>query len=206
MEHASDPVVFDAAVHGKRRADAGGASTPEPSADAAGDDLDAQGGTTDVTDGGRAASADSGLTDPADGGPAIGASCGADELACGNRCIPAIEPIASSVQSRIFATSCGLSSSCHQGISAKEGLDLSTLDGIAAAVGSSSQQKPGALVIAPGDAAASYLIAKLRGVGIAERSSTGQPTSAMPPAPNEPLCEAKIAAIEEWINTGAPFE
>ncbi|RMG27400.1 MAG: hypothetical protein D6732_20110, partial [Methanobacteriota archaeon] len=57
-----------------------------------------------------------------------------------------------------------------------------------------SQQKPGEILVVPGDANASYLIKKLRGFDIVgERMPRG----------SAPLPNAAIDSIAAWINNGA---
>ena len=57
------------------------------------------------------------------------------------------------------------------------------------------------MLIKPGDAANSYLVNKMRGENMSPVSSTGKAAGIMPP--NNPLCEPKIKAVEDWINAGA---
>ena len=75
---------------------------------------------------------------------------------------------------------------CHMGAAAKEELHLDTIEGLMAG------SEHGAMVV-PGDAAGSQLIKNLRGVDGAERM----------PYARDPLAEADIKLIEDWINAGA---
>lgn len=74
---------------------------------------------------------------------------------------------------------------CHSGADAKEELELDTIAGLMAG------SEHGEMVV-PGDAAASHLIKSLRGDGV-------EPM----PYKQDPLSEADIKLIEEWINAGA---
>jgi hypothetical protein len=62
---------------------------------------------------------------------------------------------------------------------------------------------PALSIIEAGKPEDSYIINKLRGMNIAEEGSTGVTATQMPPPPSSPLCEEKIALIEEWIANGA---
>ena len=75
---------------------------------------------------------------------------------------------------------------CHVGEAAREELQLDTIEGLMAG------SEHGAMVV-PGDAAGSQLIKNLRGVDGAERM----------PYLRDPLAEADIKLIEDWINAGA---
>ncbi|MCG8555997.1 MAG: hypothetical protein MJD61_12030 [Proteobacteria bacterium] len=159
--------------------------------------LDAGGGA-----GGRGSDAASDAP-PGEPGSDAGA-CGAGQTRCGKRCIDPITPDIQSLHKSIFKTSCGLSTSCHAGGSAKEGLRMATVsDVFDTAVRQPSRQRPAVAIIEPGDPGKSYLLNKLSGMDIAARGSTGIPATAMPPPPNGMLCEHKIRMIEQWIAQGA---
>jgi hypothetical protein len=133
-----------------------------------------------------------------------GVGCPPGQVLCG-RCMEAFAPTASVLHTRIFTRSCALSGACHTGRAAQEGLSLASIDEtLRTAVAQPSKQAPSRLLIAPGSPADSYLVDKLRGHAMAARSSTGSVSTRMPPPPSEPLCEAKIQAIEAWIAAGAP--
>ena len=166
--------------------DAGSDATPPPvTADAGGHDAGV----------GDAASA----VDAAPARP----SCGADEMPCGDECIPVIEPKLAAIESRIFAVSCGLSTSCHRPPSAKEGLDLSTADSTFSFVDQPASQMPSAKLFDTGSPEDSYVLRKLRGMRIAEKATTGVAATQMPPPPSTPLCAEKIDVIEAWVRAGA---
>ena len=74
---------------------------------------------------------------------------------------------------------------CHAGADAKEELSLETIEGLMAG------SEHGAMVV-PGDAAASHIIKALRGDGAVRM-----------PYLRDPLTEADIKLIEDWINAGA---
>jgi len=74
---------------------------------------------------------------------------------------------------------------CHAGADAKEELALDTIEGLMAG------SEHGAMVV-PGDAATSQLIKNLRGDGAVRM-----------PYLRDPLAEADIKLIEDWINAGA---
>lgn len=87
---------------------------------------------------------------------------------------------------------------CHEpGGSVGMVLDLSG-DAYAAIVGVASMQAPGLSLVEPGDPAASYLVAKLRGTQIAAGGVGGQM-----PVGVDPLPEETIAQVEAWIAAGA---
>jgi hypothetical protein len=136
---------------------------------------------------------------------AEGTACPEQQVSCDGTCIDPIVPRADVLQQRVFARSCALSSSCHSGAAAPEELRLGSVDDLfATAVGESSRQAPTWLLIEPGQPQDSYLIRKLRNVELAAQSSSGAPSTSMPPPPNAALCEPKIRAIEAWILMGAP--
>lgn len=113
----------------------------------------------------------------------------------GTTCNDRIAPTTANVAS-ILQRSCGLASSCHAGINAQAGLDLSTLDAVfLTAVGHPSSQVPELSVIAPGRPEQSYLLRKVRNL-----QTVG---TAMPPPPSARFCDAKVTAIEAWIREGA---
>jgi hypothetical protein len=144
---------------------------------------------------------DASTTSILDAGPALdaGSGCPLGQVLCG-RCMAAFVPSGAEIQLRIFSRSCALSSACHAGNAAQAGLSLASIEEVLrTAVGQRSKQQPARMLIAPGDPAASYLIDKLRGHQAA-------PTSRMPPPPSEPLCAAKIEALEAWIAAGARNE
>jgi hypothetical protein len=134
-----------------------------------------------------------------------GASCPAPQVSCGGACLDPIAPRADVILERVLQRSCALSSSCHSGAAAPEGLRLDSIDELfATAVGEPSRQLPTLSLVAPGRPQDSYLIRKLRGMELAAQSSAGAPSTAMPPPPSAALCEPKIQTLESWIRMGAP--
>ena len=193
-----DAVVADAAVHDAQTADAGrDASAPSSTKDAEpiGEDED-DAGRASID--GPAGSTDAGT----DAGPPP-LKCSDGEMPCDDDCIDEIAPTLEQVHQRIFARSCALSTSCHTGSAAKEGLDLGTVESTLTFVGQESAQQPSLSIIEAGQPGESYLVKKLRGTDIAEKSSTGAAATQMPPPPSRPLCDAKIDVIEAWIAAGA---
>lgn len=156
-----------------------------------------------VSDAGDAGGAiDAGMPDAA--AAPTGPLCDDSEMPCGEDCILRIEPTLDDLQKRIFGVSCGLSTSCHSGSSAKEGLDLSTAAATFSFVGEPSTQMPSAELFDESSPEDSYVLRKLRGMRIADESSTGVKATQMPPPPSTPLCAEKIDMIEAWVRAGAP--
>ncbi|MBI2572124.1 MAG: hypothetical protein HYV63_34370 [Candidatus Schekmanbacteria bacterium] len=100
------------------------------------------------------------------------------------------------INSSIFQARCALSG-CH-GQNPSAGLSLASGNAYDNLVNQRSSQVPALFRVAPGDAASSYLIHKLRGTA----GSVGGEASQMP-LDGTPLSEADIAAIEAWIDNGA---
>ena len=86
---------------------------------------------------------------------------------------------------------------CHAPGGQAEFLDYST-DSFAAIVGVGSTGAVGVNLVEPGDSANSYLLAKLRGTQV-DLGGTG----AQMPFGLDPLAEADLALIEQWIDEGA---
>jgi hypothetical protein len=133
----------------------------------------------------------------------MGRHCPDGEMPCDRDCIPVIEPTLEDLQKRVFGGSCGLSSSCHMGVSPKEGLDLSSAASTFSFVDEDSAQMPSAKLFDTKSPEDSYVLRKLRGMKIAEKASTGRLSTQMPPPPSAPLCEEKIKIIEDWVRAGA---
>lgn len=90
----------------------------------------------------------------------------------------------------IFDTKCAFAG-CHTGANAPQGLDLTEEAFKANLVKVKSAGAPQFLRVKPGDAANSYLIKKVKGVGIkGDRMPRG----------SSPLSSAEIAALEKWIS------
>lgn len=86
---------------------------------------------------------------------------------------------------------------CHDAASPGGDLDLVT-DPYAALVGQPSSQWPELTLVVPGDAAGSFLVAKVEG------SQGGDQGGAMPPS--DGLDADGVATIREWIDAGASSE
>lgn len=96
-----------------------------------------------------------------------------------------------SIQANVFTPIC---TACHAGASAPLGLRLDAGNSYNLLVGVASGESSGTLRVRPGDPNNSYLIQKLEG-----RAAVG----AQMPLGGPPLPAATIAAIRQWIATGA---
>lgn len=128
--------------------------------------------------------------------------CGEGEILCGSTCIADIAPELGELHDRVLFKSCAASRSCHTGSNPKEQLSLVTPEDVLAMNNQPSVQRPELDLIEPGKPEESYLINKLRGEDMAEKSGTGLTAQQMPRMAN-PLCEPIIERIEEWIRNGA---
>ena len=126
--------------------------------------------------------------------------CASTEIDCDGVCIPGIAATAEDVSAKVFVKSCA-QSVCHKGYSAQEGLQLEDIEALRTAIDRFSAQDPSVKLIAPGDAANSYIVRKMRNINITDVSTTNKPAGMMPPITS--LCEPKIKAVEDWINGGA---
>ncbi len=106
-----------------------------------------------------------------------------------------LQPTLSSIQANIFSQKCALSG-CHLGSSAPLGLELSEGKARGNLVNVASQEAPKLLRVAPGNPDQSYIIRKIEGAPgiIGERMPRGR----------DPLSQAEIDAIRQWIQDGAP--
>jgi hypothetical protein len=84
---------------------------------------------------------------------------------------------------------------CHSGPTPAARLDLAT-DPYSALVNKPSREKPGLLLVAPGDPANSYLIQKLQG-------APGISGKRMPQNGPPYLTDGQIQVIQRWIQAGA---
>lgn len=109
--------------------------------------------------------------------------------ACGDETLLDGPPTTARVQAEIFSPQCALSG-CHAGPTPAQGLDL-TPPVEAKLVGVEAQQVTRPLVD-PGNPGNSYLYDKVLGTMIAG-------TSIMPLPPQEPLTDAEIDLLREWI-------
>ncbi|MFZ1864194.1 MAG: hypothetical protein WAU39_08245 [Polyangiales bacterium] len=133
-------------------------------------------------------------------GDSGGSACDTGQVECDGVCIPAIEPTLDGVrgiQASVFDVSCAISTSCHgAGGGLQSGLVLSSASVSADNLIDVESTEVDKLRVAPGDTGASYLVDKLLGqnlaLGTAQMPNLGQP-----------LCDAKIQAVEDWIAAGA---
>lgn len=102
------------------------------------------------------------------------------------------------IEANIFEKSCA-TIGCHRGSSGAAGLTLERGKSHGALVNKSSTLVAGKTLVVPGSADNSFLVAKIRG-HLAEGEGTKMPNG------KEPLAESDIAAIETWINAGAPAQ
>ncbi len=100
----------------------------------------------------------------------------------------------STIQTTVFNTSCALSG-CHTGTFPPQGLDLSEGQAYANLVNVNSQEEPTLKRIEPGDPDKSYLFLKITGApGI---------RGGRMPLGRDPLSDAQIDLIRQWIEEGA---
>jgi hypothetical protein len=114
-----------------------------------------------------------------------------------------VEPKLSAIEAKVFARSCGITSSCHRtdspnpreiNMKATMGLDL-VPPVMSHIVNQPSEEVPGRMLVVPGNPDASYLLEKLT-------SATPAYGKRMPDM-NPPLAPGVIAGIREWIRAGA---
>lgn len=89
---------------------------------------------------------------------------------------------------------------CHRGGAAPKGLSLEANRSFSLLVGVPSVEVPGLLRVAPGQAAKSYLVAKIAAVDprrVGSRMPRGGPTY---------LSGAQVRAIKRWIDAGATMD
>jgi hypothetical protein len=111
--------------------------------------------------------------------------------------VEGVQPTLESIQARIFSPTCA-AAGCHTGPpggALPAGMDLGSADAsFAALVGVFSVQDPTELRVAPGDADASYLVAKIEGTAA---------TGGRMPLGGAALDATAIDAIRAWIDAGA---
>jgi hypothetical protein len=126
-------------------------------------------------------------------------SGGSGGLVCDGVTIPAIALTLggeNGIQESVFQGSCAFTS-CHGAMGTPQaGLELSSVDVSAANLIDVDATQVDGKRVTPSDSATSYLMNKLLGEGIPE------PWQMMPITGE--LCQAKIDAVEDWINAGAP--
>jgi hypothetical protein len=130
------------------------------------------------------------------------ASSGCDEkLSSVTGPTPNLEPNIGSIQADIFTASDASGRTaciaCHTSVgrAPAAGLNLAG-DARAALVNVASVQKPGAVLVVPGDPANSYLIQKIKGTG-------GIVGLRMPRNGPPYLTDGQVLVIERWIQLGA---
>ena len=128
--------------------------------------------------------------------------CPTGQVDCDGVCIDEISPTldgANGIQAAIFTPSCTFTN-CHGSMGAQQaGLDLSSVAASEAdLIDVDSTQIPSRLRVDAGDSGASYLVNKVLGEDIAPM------TQQMPIG--FPLCQPRLAAIQQWIDGGAPIE
>ncbi|RLB52557.1 MAG: hypothetical protein DRJ42_14495 [Deltaproteobacteria bacterium] len=124
-----------------------------------------------------------------------GNACGAGSGCEAGTCVTCGESVsfAGDVQP-IFEASCN-GSMCHSGARPAANLDLAAGRSHGALVGVASSCGPTSLLVSAGQADQSYLVNKIRGVGMCRGQQMPIRASALP--------EATIATIEDWICGGA---
>ncbi|MSP16157.1 MAG: hypothetical protein EXR73_06005 [Myxococcales bacterium] len=105
------------------------------------------------------------------------------------------------IQLRVLTPSCASFTACHMGTNPAGQLNLTIGLSHAELVNVASIQRPDALLVAPSDPDASYLLVKLGLLGTPE-PIMGMPGTTMPPQ-SELLCAPKLEAVRQWILAGA---
>ena len=126
--------------------------------------------------------------------------CATGQVACDGVCITEISPTlggTNGIQSAVFDGACAFSG-CHGSTSPQADLELSSVSVSEQELINVDSIQVDALRVAPSNSGASYLVNKLLGVDIA----TG--TQVMPLTGS--LCDARIDAVVEWIDAGAPVQ
>lgn len=132
-----------------------------------------------------------------------GSGCPSGQVPCDGVCINEITPTLdgdNGVQAAVFNQSCAFTN-CHGTMGAQQAdLELSSV-GVSESelIDVASTQVPSRLRVDPGDSSASYLMDKLLGENLA-------PMTQRMPIGTMPLCDARIEAVEQWIDAGAPIQ
>jgi hypothetical protein len=111
----------------------------------------------------------------------------------GNTSTGPITPDLQSIEDNVFTPIC---SKCHIGAGAPEGLQLDAAHAYNAIVGVPSVEEPNFLLVDPGNPDESYLVLKIE-------NAMGIEGGQMPLGEN-PLPQATMDAIRQWITNGAP--
>ena len=122
-------------------------------------------------------------------------TCASTQTCSNDQCVWSRKSFAADVYP-IFQSGCA-GAACHAGMRPAEGLDLSSASlAFGTLVNVRTGQCGGAKIrVVPGDPAASYLVAKLTGVGMCSGS-------VMPKMGGE-LSAAQIDVVRAWIGSGA---
>ncbi len=99
----------------------------------------------------------------------------------------------SEIQANVFTTTCAVSG-CHSGAGAPQGLRLDAANSYALLVGVASNEVPSIQRVAPSDPNNSYLVQKLEGTAA---------VGGRMPLNGQPLAQATIDIIRQWITDGA---
>jgi hypothetical protein len=103
------------------------------------------------------------------------------------------DPVFSEIQSNVFTPTCA-TAGCHAGAGAPQGLRLDAANSYGLLVNVPSSEVPSIPRVAPGDPDGSYLIQKLEGTAaVGEQMPLGR----------QPLAQATIDVIRQWITDGA---
>ncbi len=137
-----------------------------------------------------------------DSGSDGGDGCASGQVSCDGVCIDEISATldgANGIQAAVFTPTCTFSN-CHgtEGVQA-EGLELSSVQVSAEGlIDVDSAQVPSILLVDPGSSSSSYLVDKLLGTENVREGTQTMPFGQM-------LCDARIDAVEQWIDDGAPI-
>lgn len=119
-------------------------------------------------------------------------ACAGGGDSAGDSAETSIDPTLANVQAEVFTASCAFST-CHAAPGASD-LVLDDGESWAELVTVESVDNPGQILVVPGDAQASYLVAKLQG-------AAGIVGEDMPPG--APVDAVKIQLVTDWIDAGA---
>ena len=131
------------------------------------------------------------------GGAGGMAGCPTGQIECDGVCIDEIERTLVSIQTRIFSASCAFSA-CHGEELPQAELDLSSVGASEMSLINVDSVQIDGKRVTPGDSAASYLMNKLLGENLA-------PGTQRMPFLGPGLCDAKLEAVRQWIDDGAPI-
>jgi hypothetical protein len=98
------------------------------------------------------------------------------------------------VQAQVFSPSCALTD-CHTGPDPEQGMDLSSGQALANLINIPADENNNYMRVSPGNAADSYIYMKLTD----DLRILGDPM----PLDDDPLSDARLRLIENWIEQGA---